>query len=74
MAEALDGREYLVMKQIEEVALFRRYDLLRLDISDSILSAYSWFESSAFSPRIIVRSPTSTAAMDGSRLKLVNPA
>jgi hypothetical protein len=31
MAEALDGREYLVMKQIGEVALWRRYDLLRLD-------------------------------------------
>lgn len=65
MAEALDGREYLVMKQIGEVALWRRYDLLRLDQRFDFVRIL-WFESSAFSPGIIVRSPTSRAAMDGS--------
>jgi len=35
-------------------------------IKDSILSAYSRFDSSSFNPRILVRSPISTAAIEGS--------
>ena len=40
MAEALDGREYPVMKQIGEVALWRRYDLLRLDQRFNFVSVF----------------------------------